>query len=122
MIAAMAALLLFQLAGEVLVQLSGIPVPGPVVGMVLLFLALALRGSTPHPLRSVSQALLGHLSLLFVPAGVGVMLYMDRFAAEWPAIVSALLLSTVLTMMVTALVMAGAIRLAAFFRRRREHE
>ena len=82
MIAAMAALLLFQLAGEVLVQLSGIPVPGPVVGMVLLFLALALRGSTPNPLRGVSQTLLAHLSLLFVPAGVGVMLYMDRFAAE----------------------------------------
>ena len=72
MIAALTILLLFQLAGEVLVQLSGLPVPGPVIGMVLLFLALALRGSVSEDLRNTSQTLLSHLSLLFVPAGVGV--------------------------------------------------
>lgn len=110
MLESLAALLLFQLAGEVLVQATAAPIPGPVVGMLLLFLALQVRGGVPEPLRATSQGLLAHLSLLFVPAGVGVMLYVQRIAEEWLAILVALFLSTWLSVAVTALVMVVSMR------------
>jgi holin-like protein len=91
-------LLVYQLVGEVLVQLTGLPVPGPVVGMLLLFIdAGARRGAASWLLRELQQSLLGHLSLLFVPAGVGVMLHFQRLGQEWLAIAVALVASTVLT-------------------------
>jgi len=105
MLAALTVLLVYQLIGEVLVQLLGLPVPGPVIGMLLLFLSLLLRGEAPAPLRDTANGLLGHLSLLFVPAGVGVMLHFHRLASEWLPILVALVASTVLTIGVTALVM-----------------
>jgi putative effector of murein hydrolase LrgA (UPF0299 family) len=112
MLGALTLLLVYQLAGEVIVHLVGLPVPGPVVGMLLLFLTLWFRGPAPpgsHDpfagLRDVCQTLLSHLSLLFVPAGVGVMLHFKRLGAEWLPISVALVASTVLTIAVTALVM-----------------
>jgi holin-like protein len=105
MLGAFTLLLVYQLAGEALVQLTGLPVPGPVVGMLLLFVTLAARGAPPQWLRDTCQGLLAHLSLLFVPAGVGVLLHFERLGAEWLAIVVALVASTVLTIGVTALVM-----------------
>lgn len=105
MLGAFTLLLVYQLAGEVLVQLTGLPVPGPVVGMLLLFVSLAARGSAPGWLRDSCQAMLSHLSLLFVPAGAGVLLHFHRLGAEWMPIVVALVASTVVTIAVTALVM-----------------
>ena len=109
MIGALAVLLLFQLAGEVVVRWSGAPVPGPVVGMVLLFLALRWRGSLPDALRATAETLLSHLSLLFIPAGVGVIQYGALLAEEWLALVVSLVLSTLITVAVTALVMKALI-------------
>ena len=105
MLGAFTWLLVYQLAGEVIVQLTGLPVPGPVVGMLLLFVTLAARGGAPQWLRDTCNGLLAHLSLLFVPAGVGVLLHFERLGAEWLPIVVALVASTVLTIAVTALVM-----------------
>jgi holin-like protein len=105
MLAALTVLLVYQLIGEVLVQLLGLPVPGPVVGMLLLFVTLLVRGTAPEWLRTTSNALLGHLSLLFVPAGVGVMQHFQRLGAEWLPIAVALVASTIITIGVTALVM-----------------
>lgn len=105
MLGAFTLLLVYQLAGEVIVQLTGLPVPGPVVGMLLLFVTLAARGGAPQWLRDTCNGLLAHLSLLFVPAGVGVLLHFDRLGAEWLPIVAALVASTVATLGVTALVM-----------------
>jgi holin-like protein len=105
MLGAFTLLLVFQLIGEVLVLVTGLPVPGPVVGMLLLFVSLAVRGSAPQWLRESSQGLLAHLSLLFVPAGVGVLLHFQRLGAEWLPITVALVASTVITIGVTALVM-----------------
>ncbi len=105
MLGAFTLLLVFQLAGEAIVHFAGLPVPGPVVGMLLLFLALLARGSAPGWLRDTCNALLAHLSLLFVPAGVGVMLHFERLGAEWLPIAVALVASTVITIGVTALVM-----------------
>ncbi len=99
-------LLICQLIGEATVRGLGLPVPGPVLGMALLFIGLLLRGGIPADVEAVGGALLKHLSLLFVPAGVGVMLYLPLFAAEWEAIAASLLISTLLTIAVTALIMA----------------
>ncbi len=105
MLGALTVLLVYQLIGEALVQLIALPVPGPVIGMLLLFVSLLLRGTAPEWLRKTANALLSHLSLLFVPAGVGVMLHFERLGAEWLPIVVALVASTVLTIGVAALVM-----------------
>ena len=105
MLAALTVLLVCQLVGEVVVVAFGLPVPGPVVGMALLFLALSLRGRVSDDLRDTANGLLRHLSLLFVPAGVGVLVHFQRLGAEWLPIVVALVASTVITIGVTALVM-----------------
>lgn len=98
-------LLVCQLIGEATVRGLGLPVPGPVLGMALLFCGLLLRGGIPQDIDLVAGTLLKHLSLLFVPAGVGVMLYLPLFAAEWEAIAASLVISTALTIVVTAVVM-----------------
>lgn len=106
-------LLIFQLIGEFGARLLDIPVPGPVIGMLLLFLALAVRRSVPPSLDTASSTLLSHLSLLFVPAGVGMMIHLERITGEWLPIAVALLGSTVITMLASALIMAGTSRLFA---------
>ncbi|EDM48090.1 CidA/LrgA family protein [Marinobacter algicola] len=98
-------LLVYQLVGEVTVRLLSLPIPGPVLGMVMLFLTLMIRGATPEPLENASSALLSHLSLLFVPAGVGMMSHFGRIADEWLPITLALFLSTIITMVATAGIM-----------------
>lgn len=87
-------LLIYQLAGEISVLLLRIPVPGPVLGMIMLFITLVWRGRSSTSLDSASTALLSHLSLLFVPAGVGMMVHFDRIINEWLPISIALILST----------------------------
>lgn len=105
MIAALTQLLVLQLLGEVFARWLDLPVPGPVLGMLFLFLVLAVRGGPHHELQSTSQHLLQHLSLLFVPAGVGVMVHLHRVADEWLPLLLSLLISTAATLIVTALVM-----------------
>lgn len=105
MLFALTVLLVFQLAGEVLARSFGLPVPGPVIGMLLLFLALALRRGPSRELQSTSQSLLQHLSLLFVPAGTGILVHLDRVGEEWLPLLLSLLISTLATLALTALVM-----------------
>ena len=94
-----------QLAGELARVALGLPIPGPVLGMVLLFLFLVFKGGIPEQLTAVTGGLLNHLSLLFVPAGVGVMLHFQLLGSDWLAISVALVVSTVLTIIVTAAMM-----------------
>ena len=97
MIGALTTLLVCQLAGEVLVRSLHLPVPGPVIGMVLLFAALVLRGrEAPAALGATADALLGNLGLLFVPAGVGVVLYLPLLARDWAPISLAVVAGTLL--------------------------
>ena len=98
-------LLVYQLVGEVIALAFKLPVPGPVIGMLLLFLTLIARRSVSDELRNTANGLLSHLSLLFVPAGTGVMVHLGRIENEWLPIAAALVGSTVLTIAVTALVM-----------------
>jgi holin-like protein len=101
-----AVLLVFQLVGEIVARAAGWPIPGPVVGMALLLAALQVRFPETDGLRTVSSGLLSHLSILFVPAGVGVMLHAPRLAAEWPAIAVSLVVSTAAGIAVTGWVAA----------------
>jgi putative effector of murein hydrolase LrgA (UPF0299 family) len=103
-----------QLAGELIVAASGLPVPGPVIGMALLFAGLLYRGSLPPDLAAVAGTLLNNLSMLFVPAGVGVMLHISLLSRELMSISVALVVSTSLAIAVTGLMMnalseAGAV-------------
>jgi holin-like protein len=97
-------LLSCQLAGELLVAATGLPVPGPVCGMALLFAGLLIFG-LPDDLAKIGETLLSNLSLLFVPAGVGVMLHAKLMAQDWLPIAAALVISTMATVVVTALLM-----------------
>lgn len=110
MIGAITLLLVFQLAGEVISRSLGLPIPGPVIGMALLFLGLAMRGGPSTNLRNTAQGLLQHLSLLFVPAGTGVMLHFQRMSDEWLPLLASLLVSTAVTIGVTAVVLRALIR------------
>ena len=112
MIAALTLLLVFQLVGEVIARALSLPVPGPVIGMALLFLALLIRGGPGEDLRQTAGTLLQHLSLLFVPAGTGIVLYGDRLAAEWLPLLVALIGSTMLAIIVTAVVLRALTRRA----------
>lgn len=105
MIGSLAVILGCQLLGEVVARGLGLPVPGPVLGMAAMVGVLWLRDRfAPPVLTGVEPAgrfLLAHLSLLFVPAGVGVVGNLDMLAAEWLPLAVALMVSTVLTLVVS---------------------
>ncbi len=110
MIASLSLILLCQLTGEVFVRGLGLPMPGPVVGLLLLLLLLLARDRlvvlARGPLQgdgveSVSRGLLAHLSLLFIPAGVGVVQKLDLLAEHGIAILAVLAISVVITLLVT---------------------
>ena len=118
MLAALAALLGFQLLGEALALLLHLPIPGPVIGMILLFIFLLCRPSAAQTVAPAADTLLKHLSLLFVPAGAGVMAFGSQVGGELPAIVLTLLISAVLAIAVTALVTRALMRAG----RKEKHE
>ena len=112
------ALLCFQLLGEVIVRLLSIPVPGPVAGLVFLLIALTIIGKSKSSAKTAiqdtiqqsSSTLLNHLSLLFVPAGVGVMVHFDKLKEEWMPITIALIAGALITLAATAISMKFMMR------------
>jgi holin-like protein len=98
-------LLICQCLGEAIAFLLRLPVPGPVIGMSILFCALVLYPKLLATMQASCDALLQHLSLLFVPAGVGIFAAAASLHGQWLAIVGAVVTSTVITLAVTALVM-----------------
>jgi holin-like protein len=98
-----------QLVGEVIVRAVAMPVPGPVVGLIILALIMAWRG-IPEALHETALGLLHNLSPLFVPAGVGIIRQADILAANWLALSVALVVSTLATLTVTALAFRWAQR------------
>lgn len=110
MLAALATLLVFQCLGEGLSYLFNIPVPGPVIGMLLLLAYLRLRPASVAALEATALELLRHLSLLFVPAGVGIMVSASALHGDVVAVVLSVAISTTLAITVTALVMRAMLR------------
>lgn len=102
MLEALTTLLAFQLLGEALAHASGVPVPGPVIGMALLFLAWPLLQRLHLRLGAVADTLLGHFGLLFVPAGVGVMLHIGLIALWWAPLLAGIVVSSAVTMVAAA--------------------
>ena len=111
------ALLLFQCAGEGIKWLFALSIPGPVVGMLLLFLWLRLSDYGSAAITLAAEGLGRHLSLLFVPAGVGVTLYLRTLAQEWVAIAVTLLVSTTLTIVVVGWTFSALLRFQSAARR-----
>ena len=101
----LALLLLLQALGEAITRALALPFPGPVVGMVLLLGALGWA-----PLRApiaAAEMLLAHLSLLFVPVGVGVVTHLDVVAQYGVRLLVVVVVSTWIGMAVTGLVLRG---------------
>lgn len=122
MIASLSLILLCQLAGEAIVRGLGLPMPGPVLGLLFLLLLLLARDRlnvlARGPLQgdgveNASRGLLAHLSLLFVPAGVGVMQKLDLVAEHGIAIAAILAISVAVTLVVTVVTFLVASRLMA---------
>ena len=97
--------------GEAVVFTSGIAFPGPVLGMVALLAYLLAKPAALDGIKPTALDMLRHLSLLFVPAGVGIMLHGERLKTEGWKLAVAVLVSTVVTLAVTALVTRWAIHL-----------
>lgn len=98
MIHALALILACQLAGEILARLFGLPAPGPVIGMALLFLLMLVKPRIAMLVQPVGEAILRHLSLLFVPAGVGVVGHLAMLSNYGVGLAVALVVSTVLAL------------------------
>ena len=98
MIPGLAILFCFLAVGEGVGRLAGISVPGSVLGMLLLAAALRLGLLRAESVQAAADALLDNLSLLFVPAGVGLMLYFDLPARDWWSLLAALVPSTFLVL------------------------
>jgi putative effector of murein hydrolase LrgA (UPF0299 family) len=122
MIASLSLILLCQLAGEVIVRGLGLPLPGPVVGLVFLLVSLLARDRfavlARGPLQqdrveNASRGLLAHLSLMFVPAGVGVVQKLDLVAEHGIAIAVVLAISVVVTLLATVATFLVVSRLMA---------
>jgi putative effector of murein hydrolase LrgA (UPF0299 family) len=103
MLYAVTALLVCQLIGECIVQSTGLPLPGPLVGMMLLFIGLVFHGRVPAVLDQTSGKLFRHMMLFFTPIVVGVMMHVDHVAAEWLPFLVACLVGSAVTLVVTAL-------------------
>jgi holin-like protein len=113
------AITLFDVAGDFIQSTARLPIPGPVIGMALLLLALIGKGTLPDGLDRAATGILSYLPMLFVPAGVGIMVHFDLIRAQWPAITVAIGLSSVLTIVVTATTMRIVERLQQATRKRR---
>ena len=102
-------LLLLQSIGEVISRGMQLPLPGPVVGMLLLLPALQWS-FVRQSVQAVAESLLQHLSLLFVPVGVGVMTHLDVLGKYGARITIVIVLSTWISLAVTALVLRALMR------------
>jgi putative effector of murein hydrolase LrgA (UPF0299 family) len=111
---ALTVLLLCQFVGEIISNATGLPIPGPVLGLVFLLLLLVItHGKVVREMKPTSQALLQNLSLLFVPAGVGVTTQLDAIGQNWLPIAVSIGVSTLLGLAVTAWLMQRLSRSSA---------
>lgn len=104
-------LLVFQFAGEAVVTLTDAPVPGPVVGMVLLLVALVVRQPRADAnIHQVADGLLAHLQLFFIPAGVGIIVYLSTLRDHALPIVAAMVVSWLVGLLVVGAVVQRWLR------------
>ena len=103
-------LLVCQALGELLHRVTAVPLSGPIIGMVILVAWMVIRGGPSTELRTSANSLLRYLSLLFVPAAVGVIAYLPVLQRQWLPITVALFASTILGMGAAAVTMEAVNR------------
>ena len=103
-------ILLFQCLGEAIKLASGTLLPGPVIGLLLLFATLLLTGGPSPGLEASSGKLIGLLALLLMPPSVGLFFLGERLQGQWPALLAAVLLGTLATLLASALTMQWLLR------------
>ena len=103
-------LLLFHFLGELLVHYTGAPLPGPVAGMILLLGALLFRQAWLERVAPVADFLLRHLTLLFLPIALGIVLQWERYSEHGTALLAAVVAGTLLTLPLVALLMQWLLR------------
>ena len=98
-------LLLFQYLGELIKNGFNLVLPGPVIGMLLLFFACCLYRDVPPAIATASRHLIQHLVLMFLPAAAGIFFLGPQFTHQFPAIIAAIVIGTVLSLTFNGLVM-----------------
>jgi len=88
-------------SGEVINRLFGLPIPGNIIGMIMLFLCLYTVIVKLEMIADIARFLLDHLAFFFVPAGVGLMAYLDIIESSWPTILLISLITTIIVMLIT---------------------
>lgn len=101
MLKGMTILLLFQFGGELFSYFLRLPIPGNVIGFVLLLLALLAGIVKLSQVREAAYLLLDNLALFFIPAGVGMMQYFGLIRQQWLPITVGIFVSTILVLLVT---------------------
>lgn len=96
-----AIILMILLLGEAIRMGTGISIPGTVIGMIILFIALLTKVIKLDQIDMISKFLLDHLAFLFVPAGVGLISSLDLIGKAWLPILAIVLISTVLVIGIT---------------------
>lgn len=115
MLAGIFTIFMFQLVGEAIQKYFGLAIPGPVIGLVLMLIALlASKHRTHRPIAglrdnliTVAETLLGHLSLLFVPIGVGVILHLHLLETQLLRVLGVIIFGTIVTMIFTAFIFSA---------------
>jgi holin-like protein len=105
MIDGLVQIFIWQGLGELVSKFIFPNIPGPVIGLILLVIFLMIKDEVNEPLALVADSFRQHLGLLFVPASVGVILFLPDLKAHALAVITALLVSVVLTIAVTGLVL-----------------
>jgi holin-like protein len=98
MLAGFLTLFACQLLGDFIQRALDLPLPGPVIGMLVLFVGLCVRGDVPKDLETGSQRLIELLPMLLMAPAAGVFFLGASFADQWPAFIAAVTLGTVSTL------------------------
>ena len=98
-------LLVCQCAGEAIKAYFGLSLPGPVLGMFILFAGLLLLQDIPDAVAKTSRTLIPLLGLMFLPAAAGLFFLGSKYADQWPAIIAAVVIGSLLSLMFNGLLM-----------------
>ncbi|WP_226664214.1 CidA/LrgA family protein [Microbulbifer aggregans] len=103
-------LVVFELLGRSLAPILPFPVPGSVLGMLLLLLGLMLYGEVPRGLAVVSEQLLKLLVLIFLPAAVGIYFLRDLSPRDWFALFAAMIVGTLVSLTISGLLLNALLK------------
>lgn len=92
------------LLGVLITDITGVPIPGNVIGMLILFLLLYLKVIKVEQISTISNFFLEHLAFFFIPAGVGLISSFSVIKNIWLQLLIVCFVTTAITMICTGLV------------------